>query len=451
MRGAALFADYYEFTMLRVYFERRMFAPATFSLYVRKPPPSRNFLLACGLSDLLDEISALCFGAADIAYLRSLGDFSEPFLEWLRAFRFTGDIFAMREGTPFFQEEPALEITAPLPEAQLLETLVLNRIGLQTTLASKAARIVAAARGRPVCDFGARRAPGADAAIKGVRAFYVAGVASTSNVAGSFTYGVPPSGTMAHSFVEACDSEMEAFERFAAAFPHATLLVDTYDTIAGVKKAIALAQRQDARRRLGAVRLDSGDLDALSRAVRALLDEAGLSDVRIVASGGLDEQAIDRLTASGAPIDLFGVGGAMAASVDAPLTDFVYKLTEYAGAPRMKLSPEKRSLPGRKQVFRQFETGRAVCDEIGLRDERLPGEPLLQPVMLGGRRVDGERRTLTQIRDHARAAIDALPPELRAISRATTPYEVGVSAAAEQLERETRELILARELRENTA
>jgi len=438
----ALFADFYEFTMLRAYFELNLTQTATFSLFVRKLPPVRNFLLACGLSDLLEEIESLRFGDEEIEQLRSLGDFPVPFLQWLRGFRFRGDIIAMREGTPFFDEEPVLEVTAPLPEAQLIETLILNRIGSETTFASKAARVVAAARGRPVSDFGARRAQGIDAAIRGARAFFIAGVASTSNVAGGLAYSLPLEGTMAHSFVEACVSERAAFESFLRIVPNATLLVDTYDTLAGVENAITAAKAKDAH--LRAIRLDSGDLAELSRAARKRLDEAGLCHVTIVASGGLDERAIERLLTEGAPIDAFGVGSDMAASADAPTLDIAYKLTEYAGEPRMKLSSGKRSLPGRKQVFRQFEDGLAVRDVIALREEKLEGEPLLAPVMVGGRRLERERVTLVESRDYARGSIAALPEGLRGLSAPSSPYPIAISGRLAQLEEETRERLQRR-------
>jgi nicotinate phosphoribosyltransferase len=440
----AFFADFYEFTMLRAYFELNLTQTATFSLFVRKLPPVRNFLLACGLSELLDDLEQLRFGGEEIERLRSQSEFSEPFLQWLRGFRFRGDIVAMREGTPFFDEEPILEVTASLPEAQFIETLILNRIGSQTIFASKAARIVAAAKGRPVSDFGARRAQGVDAAIRGARAFFIAGVASTSSVAGGLAYGLPLEGTMAHSFVEACVSEQAAFEGFLKIFPNATLLVDTYDTLAGVENAITVAKAKGEGRGLRAIRLDSGDLAALSRDARKRLDAAGLSQVAIVASGGLDERAIERLLAEGAPIDAFGVGSDMAASADAPTLDIAYKLTEYAGEPRMKLSSGKRSLPGKKQVFRQLAEGVAVRDVIALREENMQGEPLLRPVMVGGRRVEGEGTTLVESRDYAREAIAALPAERRALSAPPSPFPVAISDKLARLEAETRERLQRR-------
>ncbi|ARN80538.1 nicotinate phosphoribosyltransferase [Methylocystis bryophila] len=444
MANQALFADFYEFTMLRAYFELKLTQTATFSLYVRKLPKPRNFLLACGLSDLLDDIEALRFGEEEIERLRSQGEFGEPFLQWLRGFRFRGDIVAMREGTPFFDEEPILEVTASLPEAQLIETLVLNQIGSQTIFASKAARVVAAAKGRPVSDFGARRAQGIDAAIRGARAFFIAGVTSTSNVASGLIYGLPLEGTMAHSFIEACDTERAAFENFLEIFPHATLLVDTYDTLAGVENVIAVAKSKGAGLALRAIRLDSGDLAALSRRARRMLDDAGLSHVAIVASGGLDERAIERLLEDGAPIDAFGVGSDMAVSADAPTLDIAYKLTEYAGEPRMKLSSGKRSLPGQKQVFRQFEDGVAVRDIIALRGENVEGQALLRPVMLAGRRVESEKVSLVQSRNYAGESTAALPEECRGLSASSSRYPVAISRKLAQLEEETRGRLLHR-------
>jgi len=408
---------------------------------VRNLPPQRNFLIAAGMNDLLDEIENLRFEPPQIDYLASLEFSSKPFLDWLANFRFSGDIYAMREGTPFFENEPIMEVVAPIAEAQLVETLVLNQIGLQTILASKAARVVAAARGRNVVDFGARRAQGIDAANKGARAFYIGGVESTSNVAAEQAYGLPVAGTMAHSFVEACASEMEAFRSFSDVFPDTTLLVDTYDTIDGVKKVVALAKERGANFKVSAVRLDSGDLDALSREARRILDDAGLTNVQIIASGGLDETKIDELTSRDTPIDIFGVGTDMAVSSDAPALDIAYKLTEYAGEGRMKLSIGKRSLPGRKQVFREFRDGVAVRDVITRHSETLAGVPLLQPVMLSGRRGAAQSSDLSQIRAYAKEQLAALPQSLRALP-SHERYDVAISDELSKFERETRERLI---------
>lgn len=438
--GNALFTDLYELTMLRAYGELGMQETAVFSLYVRSLPRPRNFLLACGLDDLLGELETLRFEADDITYLASLGSFPPDCLARLSRFRFTGDVYAMAEGTPFFPNEPILEIAAPLAEAQLVETLVLNQIGLQTVMASKAIRTVLAARGRPLLDFGTRRAQGFDAAIKGARAFHIAGVSATSNVLAGKLYGIPVAGTMAHSFIEACASEFEAFAAFASVFPETTLLVDTYDTLQGVDNVLSLAGKLGPAFKIRAIRLDSGDLAGLARQARARLDAAGHRDVQIVASGGLDEHIIDRLTASAAPIDMFGIGTEMSVSGDAPAIDVAYKLTEYAGTGRMKLSTQKQTLPGRKQVFREFRDGGALHDTIARHDEKCPGTPLLQPVMRKGRRL-AAAPPLADIRNHAREAVAALPAVLLSLTPTHQPYPVSISPALAADEREVQAAI----------
>ncbi len=428
--GGGLFADLYELTMMRAYAALGMEAEAVFSLFVRKLPKQRNFLIACGLDELLDEIERFHFSSQDILYLRTLKLFPDDFLEHLCRFRFAGDIFALPEGTPFFVNEPILEVRAPIGQAQALETLILNRIGLQTMLASKAWRVATAAGGRQVVDFGARRAHGGDAAVHGARAFAIAGVKATSLLAAGARYKLPAAGTMAHSFVEAFASEEEAFAAFSALFPRTILLVDSYDTLQGVRNAIAVARKLGPDRRPMGVRLDSGDLLSLSRDARALLDAAGLHDLKIVASGGLDETKIDALVKAGAPIDIFGIGTDMSVSGDAPSLDISYKLTEYAGAGRMKLSPGKLTLPGRKQVFRREAGGVATGDVIARADESLPGTPLLAPVMRGGGRV-APPADLPVLRAAAEQAIAALPPEIRALDAAPTPFPVAISPRLE--------------------
>ena len=425
--GGGLFTDLYELTMMRAYAALGMAGEAVFSVYVRKLPQERNFLIACGLDELLDEIERFHFSADDIHYLRSLSLFPEDFLEDLRRFRFAGDIFAMPEGTPFFADEPLLEVRAPIGQAQVLETLVLNRIGLQSFLASKAHRVVTAAAGRRVMDFGARRAQGADAAIHGARAFAFAGVEGTSLLTAGARYGLPVAGTMAHSFVEAFSSEEVAFGAFAELYPRTVLLVDTYDTLQGVRNAIALTQKLDPDRRPMGLRLDSGDLLALSRATRAMLDAAGLGHLKIIATGGLNEMKIDALVQAGAPIDIFGVGTDMSVSADAPSLDISYKLTEYVGAGRMKLSAGKATLPGRKQVFRREEDGVASGDLISRFDESFPGTPLLTPVMRDGKRIAQPESNLSALRNRAAKAIAALPPEIRALAPAPRPFSVEIS------------------------
>ena len=428
----SLFADLYELTMLQAYVEAGMIQRAVFSLFVRKLPTTRNYLLACGLETLLEQIERFRFGEEEIAYLASLRVFSKSFLKWLEEFRFNGDILALAEGTPFFANEPIVEIVASLPQAQLFETLVLNQVGMQTLLASKAVRVVEAAGGRPIIDFGSRRAQGVDAAVSGARAFYVAGLSATSLLAAGHAHGIPVSGTMAHSLIEAHFSETAAFEAFARSFPETVLLVDTYDTLAGVRRAAKLAKKLGPACKLRGIRLDFGDLLALSRASRDILDEAGLQRLQIIASGGLDEGRIAELVAAGAPIDAFGIGTDLSVSGDAPMLDIVYKLTEYDGIGRMKLSTNKITLPGRKQVFREFEGGRACRDVIASADESLPGTRLLQPVVIAGRRIV-PRLALDAIRVNAKREIDSLPARLRSLDKAE-PYPVGISHELTQTE-----------------
>lgn len=420
----ALFTDLYELTMAQAYLEEGMDEEAVFSLFVRRLPEQRPFLLACGLESVLEYLETLHFSEEDIDYLASLDRFSERFLDWLRQFRFTGNVYALPEGTPVFANEPILEIVAPLPEAQIVETFVMNQVHLQTLLCSKGQRVSASAAGRPVIDFGSRRTHGTDAAVKAARAFYIGGLAATSNLLAGMRYGVPVSGTMAHSYIQAHEDEWEAFRAFARLYPETVLLVDTYDTLTGVRRVIELMQSSEVA--ISAVRLDSGDLLELSKGARALLDEAGFHKVQIVASGGLDEHEIARLIASGAPIDAFGVGTSLGVSQDAPDLDIAYKLCEYAGEGRLKLSPGKPILPGRKQVFRMSESGRYRQDLIACAHEPLTGEALLKPVMENGARLKAPA-PLASIRADSQAQIDRLPEALKAIDGAPTDYDVQVS------------------------
>jgi nicotinate phosphoribosyltransferase len=423
--NAPLLTDLYQLKMAQAYFKEGLAGTAAFDLYVRRLPPARSFLLACGLDDALGFLERLSFDRGVLDHLAELRQFSPDFLEWLAHTRFTGDVYAIPEGTPVFAGEPIVEVVAPLAEAQLVETFVTNQIHLQTVLASKATRIVEAAAGRPVVDFSLRRSHGIDAGLKGARAFYVAGVASTSNVLAGRTYGIPVAGTMAHSYVQAHEDEGAAFRAFLNLYPDGVVLVDTYDTLGGVRRLIALARELGERGRVSAIRLDSGDLEALSRAARREFDEAGLDQVEIFASGGLDEHSIDVLVRSGAPIDGFGVGTLLGVSADAPTLDMVYKLVEYDGRGRTKLSADKQVLGGRKQVFRG-KTG----DVIAKADERHAGRGLLVPVMRSGRRVFDE--TLEAIRDRARREIAALPERCRALGPIDPPYPVEVSSALSQ-------------------
>lgn len=440
--GDALFADLYELTMLRAYSELGMSEIAVFDLFFRKLPPQRNYLLACGLNPFLQDLENLSFSEMDLAYLSSHTLFPQTFIDQLRDFRFTGDIHAVPEGTPVFPNEPLLEIAAPIGQAQIIETMVLNQIGLQTILASKAARIVEAAQGRPVVDFGARRAQGLDAAVKGARAFFIAGAAATSNLAAGRRWGIPVAGTMAHSFVQACPSEAEAFRNFARVFPDTILLVDTYDTLEGVRRVVELAKELGPDCRIRGVRLDSGDLAELAKGARSILDAAGLQDLQIFVSGGLDEHRIADLLATGAPIDAFGVGTSMSVSEDAPALDIAYKLVEYAGLGRMKLSAGKRTLPGRKQIFRAQQDAMAHGDVIARGHERLAGSPLLQPVMIGGQRV-APTPSLAEIREHTRRSIEQLPESLRMLDAPSSPYPLKVSDDLQEYDREVCRTIMA--------
>jgi len=431
--GAALFTDLYELKMLQAYRRERMAGIAVFDLFVRRLPPGRGFLLAAGIEDALDYLEQLRFRREELDYLAGLGDFRPEFVASLAAFGFTGTVRAVAEGTPVFPHQPLLEVIAPIAEAQLVETWLLNQVSFQTLAASKGARAVLAARGKPVIDFGARRAQGSDAALKAPRAFHLAGFHSTSNLLAGQRYGIPVTGTMAHSYIEAHDDELAALREFAALYPDTTLLVDTYDTEAGVRRVIELARELGPAFRVGAIRLDSGDLAALARRARELLDGAGLQRVKIVASGGLDEYAIAALAAGGAPIDSYAVGTGVITSDDAPALDSAYKLVEYAGTGRMKLSPRKATLPGRKQVFRSFAAGIACGDVIALHDEMLPGEPLLREVMRDGRRLQA-REPLSAQRERAARELARLPPPLLALDAAPDAWPVHLSArlSAEQ-------------------
>lgn len=437
----ALFTDLYELSMAQAYFDEGMTDDAVFSLFVRRLPRQRNFLLACGLDSVLDYLENLRFDEDDLAYLRSLGKFSDHFLAHLRDFRFSGTVFAVPEGTPIFANEPILEIVAPLLEAQIIETFVMNQVHLQTVLSSKAQRIVMVAEGRPVIDFGPRRMHGVDAALKAARAFYIGGVAATSNVLAGKLYQVPVAGTMAHSYIQAHDDEREAFRRFVRLYPETVLLIDTYDTLEGARRVIELAGTLGEQFKVSAVRLDSGDLLALSREVRELFDKAGLGKIEIFASGGLDEYQITQLVSSEAPIDGFGVGTSMGVSKDAPDLDIAYKLCEYAGVGRLKLSPGKPILPGRKQIFRLSENGADVRDVVAQADEHLPGRPLLETVMCNGKRLAAGRVKLASARAYASQQVANLPEEIRGITPAETPYLVDVSSELSRYQKEVEDRV----------
>jgi nicotinate phosphoribosyltransferase len=433
-----LLTDLYQLAMLQAYLEEDERKTAVFEFFVRALPARRRFVMAAGLAQVLDYLETMHFSAADLAWLASVGHFDPRVIDYLASFRFTGDVHAMPEGTIFFPNEPILRVTAPLPEAQLVETRIINILHFQSLIAAKAARVMLAAGNRLVVDFGLRRAHGADAGLLAARASYIAGFAGTATVAAERRFGIPTFGTMAHSYIEAHDDESTAFENFARARPHnLTLLLDTYDTEAAAKKVVVLAPRLAARGiTIRSVRLDSGDLVALSNSVRRILDAGGLSAITIFASGGLDEDAIDALVRAGAPIDGFGVGTSVTTSSDVPALDCAYKLQEYAGLPRRKHSSGKATWPGRKQVWREYDAdGRMAGDAIGLEDDLQPGEPLLRPVMRNGRRLD-PTPTLADIRRHAAGELARLPDSLRTLT-AGAPYPVLISESLMRLAAET--------------
>ena len=438
----ALITDLYELTIAQAYFQSGMFSPATFSLFVRSYAPGRAYFVAAGLEDSLRFLEGWSFAGESVDYLRSTGIFAPEFLDYLSELRFTGDVWAIPEGRLFFADEPVLEVTAPIIEAQLVETFLINQVNLQSLIATKASRCVWAARGKPMSDFALRRTQGIDAGLKVARASFIAGFQSTSNVLAGKVYGIPLSGTMAHSFVSSHRDELEAFRSFAGKFPdRAVLLIDTYDSLEGARKAGVVAKEMEASgQRLQGVRLDSGDLAYLSRGVREVLDQAGLEYVPIVASGGLDEFEVEDLMGQGCPIDAFGVGTKMGVSADAPWTDMAYKLVAYDGRPVLKLSTGKISLPGEKQVHRHHDDAGALShDVVSLRDENPDGgEPLLAQAMDGGR-ILGPVPTLEGIRKRFTGDFEGLAEACKAL-RAPQKYKVslspGLGALYHRLERQ---------------
>ncbi len=427
----ALFTDMYELTMADSYLRHGMNQWATFDLFVRKLPPHRAFLLNVGLEQVVHYLLNLRFSEGAIAYLRERHVFSDTFLDYLRDFRFHGHVWAMPEGTVFFPAEPVLRLTAPRIEAQLVETFLLNTLNANVMLASKAARVVLAAQGKGIADFSPRRDHGTDAAMKVARASYIAGCVATSNVLAGHLYGIPITGTMAHSYVMSFPTELQAFRAYAADYPHnAVLLIDTYDTIQGARHAITVAREMRQRgQELRGVRIDSGDLVALSKEVRRMLNEAGFPKVLIFLSGDLNEYKIRDLLAAGAAVDAFGVGTQMGTSADAPFVNGVYKLVEDETGPKVKLSTGKVTLPGRKQVYRFYQNGTMVRDVIVLQDEPAPegGTPLLVEVIRQGEQV-GDLPTLKEIRGRAATQLAALPNALKAMdvpAELRYPVEIG--------------------------
>jgi nicotinate phosphoribosyltransferase len=435
----SLLTDLYQLTMAQSYFAEKRFAEATFSIFVRSYPPDRGYFVCAGLDDVLDFLENFAFDASAIDYLAAQKLFSEGFLRYLSELRFTGDVWAIPEGKIVFKEEPLLELSAPIIQAQIAETLIINQLHLQTMIATKAARCVHASGGRPLVDFALRRTHGTDAGMKVARASYLAGFVGTSNVMAGETYGIPIVGTMAHSFVSSFEHEIDAFRAYVRSFPqNAILLIDTYDTVQGARNAVQIAKEMSARgETLIGVRLDSGDLAGLARQVRKIFDDANLTGVKIIGSGGLDEYDLAELAAADAPFDSYGVGTRMGTSADAPWMDMAYKLVEYDCAPVLKLSTGKASCPGRKQIFRTRDgRGNLARDTIGLRDEQIDGETLLQPAMDNGRRTT-PIPTLSESRKLFIADFAALPEKFKSL-RNPPHYQVDSSEKLSELREQTR-------------
>jgi nicotinate phosphoribosyltransferase len=431
---SALLTDLYQLTMLQGYFEQGMEEIAVFEFFVRRQPTERNFLVAAGLEQALEYLQGLRFSQRDLDWIAACGRFKPGLVDRLAALRFTGDVHAMAEGTVFFADEPILRVTAPLPQAQLVESRLINLLHFQTLIASKAARCVLAAPGKLLVDFGMRRAHGAEAGLLAARAGYIAGLDGTATVLAAPRFDIPVFGTMAHSFIECHDDEVTAFEHFARSQPdNVVLLIDTYDTEAAARKVVELAPRL-AREGIAirGVRIDSGDLTRHARAVRRILDEAGHREITIFASGSLDEHALQAMLAAGAPVDGFGIGTLLDTSADRPYLDCAYKLVEYAARARRKRSEGKATWPGRKQVYRVLGEGNELAHDIlSVEGDPQPGRALLEPVMASGRRL-GAPPALEQIRAYIREELERLPNGLRALVPAPA-HPVRVSGALRRL------------------
>jgi len=440
----SMFTDLYELTMCASYFDNKKFEPATFDLFIRRLPPNRSYFLFAGLEQVLLYLEKVRFNEEQIDFLKKQG-FKKDFLEYLRKFKFTGEIWAVPEGTVVFPNEPLIRVTAPIIEAQLIETFLLNTVNLQTTIASKASRVVTVAKGRTVIEFGLRREHGTDAGMKVARSSYIAGCNGTSNVLAGMKYGIPIFGTMAHSFVMLFEKEIDSFRAFTKTFPDkSTLLIDTFDDIKGAENAATVAKELEKKGfRLRAVRLDSGDLVEISKKVRELLDKKGLKYADIFASGDLDEYKIEELLRKGAKIDAFGVGTKMGTSADRPYVDIIYKLSEKMNenghfSPIMKLSKGKVTLPGRKQIFRfKDEKGNFAEDIIALENEKIDGEPLLVKVMENGKIVYN-LPSLEDIRRTALENISRLPEKYKKL-RGAPRYSVKLSPKLKKLRKELAE------------
>jgi nicotinate phosphoribosyltransferase len=447
----SLLTDFYELTMCAAYFDNKHFENATFDLFIRRLPENRSYFLFAGLEEALGYLQSIRFTEEHLSYLKTQG-FKEDFLDYLRNFKFTGEVWAMPEGTVAFPNEPLIRITAPIIEAQLVETFLLNSINHQTMIATKASRVVEASKGRSVIEFGLRREPGIDAGMKVARSSYIAGCRGTSNVLAGYAYGIPVFGTMAHSFIMSYSKEIDAFRAFARTFPEkSTLLIDTYDDLAGAEKAAVVLKELEAKGiHLGGVRIDSGDLAESSRKVRQILDRYGLTYAKIFVSGDLDEYKIAELLRADAPVDSFGVGTKMGTSADRPYLDGIYKLCETqmpdgGFAPIMKLSKDKFTLPGRKQVYR-FTNGDDSYkkDTIALVDEPAEGEPLLIKVMDNGR-LTYNLPSLEEIRRTASENLQKLPAKYKVLVDAPA-YPVEFSSRLQRLIESVKQQITENEI-----
>ncbi len=429
MEKSALLTDLYELTMLDAYDRYHIDAEAVFELYFRALPPQRGFLMAAGLRQAIEFLEGLHFSHDDLAFLRGTGRFRDEFIERLSELRFTGDVDAVEEGTVVFADEPILRVTASMPQAQFVESRLLNILHFQTLVASKAARFVLAARGKRLVDFGFRRAHGAEAGVMAARAAYVAGFAGTATVEAAREFGIPLFGTMAHSFIEAYDDEAVAFEQFARARPdQVVLLIDTYDVERAAHRVVEVARRVASDGiTIAGVRIDSGDLVIQARLVREILDRGGLNATTIFVSGGLDEYDVSRFVREGAPIDGYGIGTSLTTSSDVPALDCGYKLVAYNGVPRRKLSPGKANWPGAKQIWRSFgEGGRMARDLVAPANVLREGRPLLAPVLRAGKRI-APPPTLAELRELARENLATLPDRVAALE--TAAYDVEIDAA----------------------
>ena len=442
-QNMSLFTDYYELTMCASYFDNKNFEPATFDLFIRRLPENRSYFLFAGLEDALQYLQNIKFTDEQLSYLKKQG-FRQDFLDYLRNFKFTGEVWAVPEGTVAFPNEPLIRVTAPIIEAQLIETFLLNTINLQTMIATKASRVVHAAKGKSVIEFGLRREQGIDAGMKVARSSYIAGCQGTSNVLAGMVFDIPVFGTMAHSFIMSYPKEIDAFRAFAKTFPNkSTFLIDTYDDIAGTEKAVTIAKELEANGfKLGGIRLDSGDLAETSKKIRKILDRNNLNYVKIFVSGDLDEYKITQLQNEGAKIDSFGVGTKMGTSADRPYLDVIYKLCETMSSDGsfsaiMKLSKDKLTLPGRKQVYR-FQDAQKVFrkDIIALADEKVGGEPLLVKVMENGKR-NYRLPSLNEIRGKASDSLSKLPAEFKTLTNAPL-FPVELSEKLQELVKTTK-------------